>query len=91
MHSRWTGEPLGDQEPMTIEAITRDPWAAIGKLIPEAPSDELLKVAREAVNHCLDELKPGSDRYEGAMGRLAELESRTWARVSQSAGQGQSH
>jgi hypothetical protein len=90
-HSRWTGEPLGDQEAMTIEAIARDPWAAIRKPMPEAPSDELLKVAREAVGHCLDELKPGSDRYEGAMGRLAEIEATMWAGVSQSAGKGQSH
>jgi hypothetical protein len=90
-YSRWSGEPLDDHEPMTIEAIARDPWAAIRKPIPQAPGDELLKVAREAVSRCLDELKPGSDRYVGAMGRLAELEWTTWAGVSQSACKGQSH
>jgi hypothetical protein len=41
--------------PMTIDAITRDAWAAVNTPIPEAPSDELLKVAREALARCVEE------------------------------------
>jgi hypothetical protein len=37
---------------MTLEAIAREPWAAVDKAIPEAPSDELLRLAREAAARC---------------------------------------
>jgi hypothetical protein len=43
-----------DAEPMTIEGIARDPWSAVTNAIPEAPSDELIKAARDATALCAE-------------------------------------
>jgi len=86
---------LDKLEPMTIEGIARDPRSAINNAIPEAPSDELLTAAREAVALCAQESfralqaaplreMPGMDQdYNAARARADELDEIIQARASE--------
>jgi hypothetical protein len=75
-------------EPMTIEAIERDPWNAIKLDIPQDASLQLLEQASAAADHELDDLKdyieydregfddPAFQQAEAAEARIVALDAR---------------
>jgi len=87
-------EPAPEKEPMTIEAIERDPSNAVKLDIPQDASLELLEHARKAAAHEVDRIEDyiqydredvedgAVEELEAAQARIAELDERLEPAIS---------